>query len=101
MQHFHISGYFHYLSQEWTTLLEVFPINFLRSTADNRKKIGSLQRQYQHEIYDWMEIKILKEQEEDIHMSTIYRTLTATMPSISVLALPDHGEVFKIGADIA
>ncbi|RZR98127.1 hypothetical protein BHM03_00027455 [Ensete ventricosum] len=62
--------------------------------------IESLQRQYQHEICDWMEIKILKEQEKSIHTSTIYRALTTTMSSISVLALPDRGEVFKIGADI-
>ncbi|RRT44000.1 hypothetical protein B296_00048211 [Ensete ventricosum] len=43
-----------------TTLLEVFPIDDLCSTIDDRKKIESLQRQYQHEICDWMEIKILK-----------------------------------------
>ncbi|RWV86231.1 hypothetical protein BHE74_00037994 [Ensete ventricosum] len=47
-----------------------------------------------------MEIKILKEQEEGIQTSTIYRALTATMPSISILALLDRGEVLKIGADI-
>ncbi|RWW36127.1 hypothetical protein BHE74_00058871 [Ensete ventricosum] len=47
-----------------------------------------------------MEIKILKEQEEGIHMSTIYEGLIATMPFTSVLALPDHGKVFIIRADI-
>ncbi|RZR74955.1 hypothetical protein BHM03_00046657 [Ensete ventricosum] len=53
-------GYFHYLSQERTTLLEVFLINDLYSTTDDHKKIESLQQQYQHRIYDWIEIKILK-----------------------------------------
>ncbi|RRT43624.1 hypothetical protein B296_00018447 [Ensete ventricosum] len=92
MQHSQISGYFHYLSQERTMLFEVLPI-------DDRKKIRSLQQQYQHRIYDWMEIKILKEQEEGMHTSTIYGVFTATMPSISVLVLPDRNEVFEIGAD--
>ncbi|RRT31697.1 hypothetical protein B296_00055448 [Ensete ventricosum] len=54
MQHSQISGYFHYLSQERTMLFEVFPI-------DDHKKIRSLQQQHQHGIYDWIEIKILKE----------------------------------------
>ncbi|RWW50301.1 hypothetical protein BHE74_00043457 [Ensete ventricosum] len=92
MQHSQISGYFHYLSQERTMLFEVFPI-------DDRKKIRSLQQQYQHGIYDWMKIKILKEQEEGIHTPTIYEASTATMPSMSVLALPYRNEVFEIGAD--
>ncbi|RWV79902.1 hypothetical protein GW17_00058900 [Ensete ventricosum] len=35
MQYSHISSYFHYLSQEWTMIFEVFPI-------DDRKKIRSL-----------------------------------------------------------
>ncbi|RRT72249.1 hypothetical protein B296_00014925 [Ensete ventricosum] len=47
-----------------------------------------------------MEIKILKEQKEGIHTSTIYRAIT-TVPSTSVLALPDRGKVFVIGADIS
>ncbi|RZR84355.1 hypothetical protein BHM03_00011178 [Ensete ventricosum] len=41
-----ISGYFHDLSQERTTLLGAFPIDDLRSTVDDRKKIEPLQRQY-------------------------------------------------------
>ncbi|RRT36429.1 hypothetical protein B296_00047221 [Ensete ventricosum] len=44
MQHSEISSYFHYLSQERTTLLEVFRIDDLRSTDNDHKKIGSLQR---------------------------------------------------------
>ncbi|RZS17222.1 hypothetical protein BHM03_00049338 [Ensete ventricosum] len=54
-----------------------------------------------HGIYDWMKIQILKEQEEGIYTSTIYRALTTMMPSISVLALPDRSEVFEIGEDIS
>ncbi|RWV91440.1 hypothetical protein GW17_00046272 [Ensete ventricosum] len=92
MQHYQISGYFHYFSQERTMLFEVF-------LTDDRKKIRSLQQQYQHGIYDWMEIKILKQQEDGIHMSTIYGASTATMPSISVLALSNRNEVFEIGTD--
>ncbi|RWW58340.1 hypothetical protein BHE74_00034809 [Ensete ventricosum] len=56
-----------------TTLLEVFPINDLRSTVDDRKKIEPLQRQYRQGI--------------------------PTMPSTSVLAFPDRGKVFVIRAD--
>ncbi|RRT32905.1 hypothetical protein B296_00053540 [Ensete ventricosum] len=89
MQHSQILGYFHYFSQEKTMLFEVFHI-------DDRKKIMSLQHQYQHGIYDWIEIKILKEQKEGIHTSTIYGAFTTTMPSLSVLALPNRNEVFEI-----
>ncbi|RZR88896.1 hypothetical protein BHM03_00016545 [Ensete ventricosum] len=66
MQHFQISGYFHDFPKEQTMMLEVFPDDDLRFTAHDRKK----------------------EQEEGIHM-----TPTAMMPSTSVLALPDHGNV--------
>ncbi|RRT85858.1 hypothetical protein B296_00007580 [Ensete ventricosum] len=100
MQRSQISDYFQYLSQERITLLKVFLIDDLRSTTDDHKKIESLQQQYQHGICDWMKIKILKEQEECIHTSTICRALAATIPSIPVLALPDRDEVFEIGADI-
>ncbi|RZS25434.1 hypothetical protein BHM03_00058628 [Ensete ventricosum] len=48
-----------------------------------------------------MEIKILKEQEEGIHTSIIYRILIVTMPSTLVLALHDRGNVFVIGVDIS
>ncbi|RWV96253.1 hypothetical protein GW17_00041050 [Ensete ventricosum] len=104
-QHSQISGYFHDFSKEWTIMLKVFPDDDHRSTTHDRKKIESLQRQYQHRICDikpyWMEIKILKEQEEGINMSTIYRILTTTMPSTSMLALPDRDNVFAIGAYIS
>ncbi|RWW24023.1 hypothetical protein GW17_00011707 [Ensete ventricosum] len=93
-QHSQILSYFHYLSQEWTMLFEVFPI-------DDRKKIRSLQQQYQHGIYNWMEIKIRKEHEEGIHMSTIYGAFITMMPSISVIALPDRNEGVKVQLMIA
>ncbi|RZS06487.1 hypothetical protein BHM03_00037187 [Ensete ventricosum] len=88
-----------------TIMLKVFPNDDHRSTAHDRKKIESLQRQYRHGICDtktyWREIKILKDQEEGIHTSTIYRILTVTMPSTLVLTLHDRGNVFAIGADIS
>ncbi|RZR97880.1 hypothetical protein BHM03_00027137 [Ensete ventricosum] len=99
-----ISSYFYDFSKEWTIMLKTLPDDDHRSTAHDRKKIVSFQRQYRHGICDtklyWMEIKILKEQEEVIHTSTIYRILIVTMPSTSVLVLLDHGNVFAIGADI-
>ncbi|RRT37561.1 hypothetical protein B296_00013835 [Ensete ventricosum] len=55
-------------------MLKVFPDDDLGSTAHNCKK----------------------EQEKDIHM-----TPTAMMPSISMLALPERGNVFILGADIS
>ncbi|RRT56770.1 hypothetical protein B296_00006836, partial [Ensete ventricosum] len=58
-----ISGYFHNFTEEWTMMLKIFPDDDLRSTAHDRKK----------------------EQEKGIHM-----TPTAMMPSISMLALPEH-----------
>ncbi|RRT70468.1 hypothetical protein B296_00001602 [Ensete ventricosum] len=53
-------------------MLKVFPNDDLGSTAHDRKK----------------------EQEKDIHMAP-----TAVMPSISMLALPERGNVFVLGAD--
>ncbi|RZS19290.1 hypothetical protein BHM03_00051668, partial [Ensete ventricosum] len=69
-----ISGYFHDFTEEWTTMLKVFLDDELGSTAHNRKK----------------------EQEKGIHM-----TPTTMMPSISMLALPERGNVFVFGADIS
>ncbi|RWV85599.1 hypothetical protein GW17_00052599 [Ensete ventricosum] len=69
-----ISGYFHDFTEERTMMLKVFPDDDLGSTAHDRKK----------------------EQEKDIHM-----TSTAMMPSISMLALPERGNVFVLGADIS
>ncbi|RZS16107.1 hypothetical protein BHM03_00048045 [Ensete ventricosum] len=51
---------------------KVFPDDNLGSTAHDRKK----------------------EQEKGIHI-----TPTAMMPSISMLALPEHGNMFVLGAD--
>ncbi|RZR83178.1 hypothetical protein BHM03_00009734 [Ensete ventricosum] len=67
-----ISGYFHDFTEEWTMMLKVFPDDDLGSTTHDRKK----------------------EQEKDIHM-----TLTAMMPSILMLALPEHGNMFVLRAD--
>ncbi|RRT33069.1 hypothetical protein B296_00057368 [Ensete ventricosum] len=53
-------------------MLKVFPDDDLRSTAHDRKK----------------------EQEKGIHI-----TPTAMIPSISMLALPERGNVFVLGAD--
>ncbi|RZR93211.1 hypothetical protein BHM03_00021651 [Ensete ventricosum] len=53
-------------------MLKVFPDNDLGSTTHDRKK----------------------EQEKGIHM-----TATAMMPSISMLALPERGNVFVLRAD--
>ncbi|RZS26447.1 hypothetical protein BHM03_00059790 [Ensete ventricosum] len=44
MQHSQISGYFHDLSEERTTLPKVFSIDDLRSTTNDCKKIELLQR---------------------------------------------------------
>ncbi|RZS04814.1 hypothetical protein BHM03_00035206 [Ensete ventricosum] len=100
-----ISGYFHGFSKERTIMLKVFPDDDHQSTTHDHKKIESLQRQYRHGICDtkpyWMEIKILKEQEEGIHTSTIYKILTVTMPSTSMPTLPDRGNVLAIGSDIS
>ncbi|RWW42190.1 hypothetical protein BHE74_00052277 [Ensete ventricosum] len=67
-----ISGYFHDFTEEWIMILKVFPDDDLGSTTHDRNK----------------------EQEKDIHM-----TPTAMMPSISMLALPERGNVFVLGAD--
>ncbi|RZS27836.1 hypothetical protein BHM03_00061362 [Ensete ventricosum] len=67
-----ISGYFHDFTEERTMMLKVFPDDDLGSTSHGRKK----------------------EQEKGIHMTPI-----AMMPSISILALPEHGNVFVLGAD--
>ncbi|RWW43130.1 hypothetical protein BHE74_00051244 [Ensete ventricosum] len=67
-----ISGYFHDFTEEQTMMLKVFPDDDLGSTAHDRKK----------------------EQEKGIHM-----TPTAVMPSIPMLALPERGNVFVLGAD--
>ncbi|RWW08609.1 hypothetical protein GW17_00027939 [Ensete ventricosum] len=104
-QHSQISSYFHDFSKELTIMLKVFPDDDHRSMAHDRKKIESLQRQYQYGIYDtkpyWMEIKIMKESEEGIHTATIYKILTITMSSTSVPALPDFDKVFIIDASRA
>ncbi|RWV86183.1 hypothetical protein GW17_00051948 [Ensete ventricosum] len=66
-----ISGYFHDFTEERTMMLKVFPDDNLESTAHDRKK----------------------EQEKGIHM-----TPTVIMPSISMLVLPERGNVFVLGA---
>ncbi|RWW55433.1 hypothetical protein BHE74_00037928 [Ensete ventricosum] len=72
-----ISSYFHDFIEKWTMMAKVFPDDDLGFTAHNRKK----------------------EQEKDIHM-----TPTAMMPSISMIALPEHGNVsmhqIKITVDL-
>ncbi|RWW68904.1 hypothetical protein BHE74_00023554 [Ensete ventricosum] len=55
-------------------MLKVFPEDDLESTAHNRNK----------------------EQEKGIHL-----TPTTMIPSISMLALPEHGNVFVLGVDIS
>ncbi|RZS19765.1 hypothetical protein BHM03_00052204, partial [Ensete ventricosum] len=67
-----ISGYFHDFTEERTMMLKVFPDDDLRSAAHDRKK----------------------EQEKRIHMTPI-----AMRSSISMLALPELGNVFVLGAD--
>ncbi|RZS13785.1 hypothetical protein BHM03_00045412 [Ensete ventricosum] len=67
-----ISSYFHFFTEEQTIMLKVFPNDDLGTTAHDRKK----------------------EQEKGIHM-----TLTAMMSSISMLALPERGNVFVLGVD--
>ncbi|RWV85844.1 hypothetical protein GW17_00052326 [Ensete ventricosum] len=67
-----ISGYFHDFTEERTMMLKVFLDDDLGSTAHDRKK----------------------EQEKGTHM-----TPTTMMPSISMLALPERGNVFVLGAD--
>ncbi|RWW47044.1 hypothetical protein BHE74_00046999 [Ensete ventricosum] len=67
-----ISGYFHDFTEQRTMMLKVFPDDDLGSTAHDRKK----------------------EQEKGINM-----TPTAMIPSISMLALPERGNVFVLGAD--
>ncbi|RWW81371.1 hypothetical protein BHE74_00010254 [Ensete ventricosum] len=51
-QYSQISGYFYDVSNERTIMLKVFLDDDHRSTAHDRKKIESLQRQYQHGICD-------------------------------------------------
>ncbi|RZS28621.1 hypothetical protein BHM03_00062244 [Ensete ventricosum] len=72
MQCSHISGYFHDFTEEQTMMPKVFPDDDLGSTTRDRKK----------------------EQEKDIHMTPI-----AMMSSISMLVLPECGNVFILGAD--
>ncbi|RWW39482.1 hypothetical protein BHE74_00055192 [Ensete ventricosum] len=67
-----ISSYFHDFTEEYIMMLKVFPDDDLRSTTHNCKK----------------------EQEKDIHM-----TPTTMMPSISMLALPERGNVFVLRVD--
>ncbi|RWW46091.1 hypothetical protein BHE74_00048005 [Ensete ventricosum] len=67
-----ISDYFHDFTEERTMVLKVFPDYDLGSTTHNRKK----------------------KQEKDIHM-----TPATMMPSISMLALPERGNVFVLRAD--
>ncbi|RWW65232.1 hypothetical protein BHE74_00027472 [Ensete ventricosum] len=67
-----ISGYFHDFTEERTMKLKVFPDDDLGSMAHNRKK----------------------DHEKGIHMTPIAMT-----PSILVLALPEHGNMFVLGAD--
>ncbi|RRT36710.1 hypothetical protein B296_00055998, partial [Ensete ventricosum] len=69
-----ISGYFHDFTEERTMMLKVFPDDDLGSMAHDHKK----------------------EQEKGIYM-----TPTAMMSSISMLALPERGNVFVLGADIS
>ncbi|RWV85625.1 hypothetical protein GW17_00052568 [Ensete ventricosum] len=72
MQYFLISSYFHDFTEEWTMMLKVFRNDDLRSTAHDHKK----------------------EQKKGIHM-----TPTIMMSSISMLALPERGNVFVLGAN--
>ncbi|RWW40222.1 hypothetical protein BHE74_00054377 [Ensete ventricosum] len=74
MQRSHSSGYFHDFPKERTIMLEVFSDEDLRSMAHDRKK----------------------EQEKGI-----YITPTATMPSTSLLALPECDNMSVIGVDIS
>ncbi|RZR73219.1 hypothetical protein BHM03_00021589 [Ensete ventricosum] len=67
-----ISGYFHDFIEERTMMLKVFPDDDLRFTAHDHKK----------------------EHEKGIHM-----TLTTMMPSISMLALPECGNMFVLRVD--
>ncbi|RRT33256.1 hypothetical protein B296_00049953 [Ensete ventricosum] len=67
-----ISGYFHDFTEERTMMLKVFPDDDLGSTTHDHKK----------------------KQEKGIHI-----TPTAMMPSISMLALSEHSNVFVLGAD--
>ncbi|RRT32059.1 hypothetical protein B296_00042664 [Ensete ventricosum] len=67
-----ISGYFYDFIEERTMMLKVFPDDDLGSTAHDHKK----------------------KQEKGIYMIP-----TAMMPSISMLALPEHGNVFVLGAN--
>ncbi|RRT37789.1 hypothetical protein B296_00054943 [Ensete ventricosum] len=67
-----ILGDFHDFTKERTMMLKVFPDDDLRSTAHDRKK----------------------EHEKDIHMTPI-----TMMPSILMLALPEHGNLFVLRAD--
>ncbi|RWW00892.1 hypothetical protein GW17_00036111 [Ensete ventricosum] len=67
-----ISSYFRDFIEERTMMLKVFLDDDLGSMAHDRKK----------------------EQEKGIHM-----TPTAMMPSISMLALPERGNVFVLGVD--
>ncbi|RZS15714.1 hypothetical protein BHM03_00047624 [Ensete ventricosum] len=69
-----ISGYFHDFTEERTMMLKVFPDDDLGSMAHDRKK----------------------EQEKGIHMTPI-----AMISSISMLALPERGNVFVLRADIS
>ncbi|RWW06912.1 hypothetical protein GW17_00029730, partial [Ensete ventricosum] len=65
-------GLLHNFTEERTMMLKVFPDDDLGSTAHDRKK----------------------EQEKGIHMTPV-----AMMPSISMLALSDRGNVFILGAE--
>ncbi|RRT50920.1 hypothetical protein B296_00018015 [Ensete ventricosum] len=72
MQYSLISGYFHDFTEERIMMLKVFHDDDLGSTAYDHKN----------------------EQEKGIHMTPI-----ATMPSILMLALPERGNVFILGAN--
>ncbi|RRT53251.1 hypothetical protein B296_00047325 [Ensete ventricosum] len=72
MQSSLILVYFHDFIEERTMMLKVFPDDDLGSTTHDCKK----------------------EQEKGIHM-----TPTTLMSSISMIALPEHGNVFILGAD--
>ncbi|RWW26359.1 hypothetical protein BHE74_00058913 [Ensete ventricosum] len=67
-----ILGDFHNFTKKWTIMLKVFPDDDPISTAHDRKK----------------------EQEKGIHMTPI-----TMMSSISMLALPEHGNLFIFRAD--
>ncbi|RRT39377.1 hypothetical protein B296_00045463 [Ensete ventricosum] len=107
MQRSQISGYFHDLSEERTTLPKVFPIDDLRSTTNDCKKIELLQRAQQNMVtatpdipihYDEIITPLTMEKDAPLWPSKT-STPTATMPSTSMVLFPYCGKVFVIRAD--